>query len=276
MRRRGLSGNDPSLRRRALALATAAGCAVVFGLALADEPKEGPDAPKAEKRTSKDAQDAKGRGITVLLPGWIPPADPRSFPNGITVLGDPQAGDEDGGENGKPQVRIAVVPRSPVPLGPQQTAPQESEKGFDLVGQADKLQPDEEEPPQTIGPTAEEQLAAFVQGSRAAGSPVPEWIGWSPQDAFPERPSDEPYPWNPAKFDELREGVVWEPEHGFPRGDPTRPYPWQPVEWSELASWSVWHPSDAWGRQLGRSEVIVPWLEDKGEPPPAEDGEPSP
>jgi hypothetical protein len=267
-------------RRGALALAAAlAVCAAGAGVpAAADEPSERRSEPprKADPReeTAPAEEDAqRGRGITVLVPGWVPPADPRSFPTGITILRDPGA--DDGEEPGRPQVRIAVVPRPEIPLEDEpRSEPAPGEEGFDLVDQPGKVQPGAEQPPNTIGPTAAEQMEAFGRESTSGGSPVPEYSGWLPTGSFPDRPSDEPYPWNPAKFDELNDDVVWEPEQGFPKRDPREPYPWNQVRWDELPDWSTWEPQDAWGRKLGRAEVIVPWLdEDEAQPPDQEEGE---
>jgi hypothetical protein len=247
-------------------------CALLGGPATADEPGKddegkGREAPPAEQPSSREA-----KGVTVLVPGWVPPADPRSFPAGITVLGKPP---EDGATPEGPsrsEVSIVVVPRIPPPGEEAQETPSEAEEAFDLVREPERLQPGQEQPPETMGPSAEQQLAAFPREAQQGGSPVPAYSGWQPTSAYPDRSSEEPYPWNPAEFSGLADFSVWEPESAFPARDPRRPYPWNPANPPKVSANAVWEPTDTWGRKLGRAEVITPWRSESD----AEDAESAP
>jgi hypothetical protein len=233
----------------------AAVCAMLAGPALAEQPSSG-----------------KAKGVTVLVPGWVPPADPRSFPAGITVLGTPRENEATPEEPSRSEVSIIVVPRIPVPGEQAQDTPSESEEAFDLLREPERVQPGQEQPPETIGPSAGQQLDAFPRDAQRGGSPLPAYSGWQPTSAYPDRSSEEPYPWNPAEFSGLADFSVWEPESAFPERDPRQPYPWNAADPPRVSGDAVWEPSDAWGRKLGRAEVIVPWRSEDD----AEDAEPAP
>ena len=260
-------------RRWAATAALAVGCALLAGAAFADEPKKGDEGEDRKPPLAERPSPEEAKGVTVLVPGWVPPADPRSFPAGITVLGHPRGNEAQPERASRSEVSIVVVPRVPAPSGEKaDDTPSESEEAFDLVREPGRVQPGEEDPPETMGPPAEQQLAAFPREARQGGSPMPAYSGWRPSSAYPDRTAEEPYPWNPARFSELAEFSVWKPQSAFEARDPRRPYPWNPADPPQISAGAVWEPTDAWGRQLGRAEVIVPWRSETD----ADDAEPAP
>lgn len=241
----------------ALAVVVAIGLFLaVPGVVHADEPAP-PEKKTETGKTAKPAGDTPtraARGVTVLIPGWTPPASPGDFPEGVTILvpGDLAP------DPASPQIRIHVVPGPTGTAGniPPAAGPDPRERGFDAAREPGRLLPPEgEQPPPTMGPAVEEQVAAFPRKPLPAGQPPRAWYEWAPTSAWPSR--DEAYPWNPATFDGLRDDVVWTPESAYPRRDPAVPYPWNPASFDDVPPWSIWAPSDAWGRSLGRAEVIT-------------------
>lgn len=260
------------IRHAALpALAGGVLCALLAIPAVAQQAEpEQRKVPGRETTAEPTRQQPVPQGLTVLVPGWVPPADPRGFPTGITVLRGPAPARPEADQRTRSEVSIVVVPSPPAGELAGPPKPEAAEEGFDLVDEAERLQPGEEDPPESMSPTAEQQLAAFPREASPGGSPIPSWIGWQPTEAYADRDPGKPYPWNPAEFDEPWEGARWEPEEAFPQRDPRRPYPWNPADPPRVSGSSVWQPTDAWGRQMGRSEVIIPWRDrsqDGPEPP---------
>ncbi len=183
-------------------------------------------------------------GVTVVTPQTpaIPPVDAGAFPEGVTVVGGrtpPRTG---------PRVRVVVEPglEPPEPITEElpQADPSPSE-----VGMGPAAAPPGSES-KTIGPSIDEQQAAFAQPPREAGSILPPLAGWTPTSGFPDAPPNPAgYPREPTRWFPPIRDPTWRPTGSWPEGQDQSN--WNPSSWIAPVFDPVWTPRDSWGRTLG-------------------------
>ncbi len=204
----------------------------------ADAPKKAPAKPNERPKELLDPRDFP-EGLTVLAPRGDAAEGAQSFPEGVTVLG-PGRPAPDG-----PRIRVRVEPGAPSPDLPdldELPPPEDPARGTSLG-------PTGTQEGGTIGPNVGEQQEAFREPPRAGGNLLPPYVGWTPEDAYPDRDIANPYPWNPSSWIEPVFENTWQPRSTWPEGQDQRN--WSPVSWIQPSIDYSWQPEDAWGRSLG-------------------------
>lgn len=254
----------PSSRVFAIALLLLAGGPAAI-------PQPGSQPPDEERERAREAgpessaegagEEARPQGVIVLIPGWTPGEDPRSFPLGLTVLGPSSKRQSHASEypagvtvldnrarnDSAPIVRVSIdEPTGSVVV----TVSDAIEGGAEGAG-AERRDDAERTEVRTDGPTIVDQIKALGQGPLAAGGALGDRAVWIPVSALEPRDPGRPYPWQPVEWQKSIIDPVWIPVSAWPERISDRPYPWNPAEWTRWIIEPGWLPQDSWGRTLG-------------------------
>jgi len=184
-----------------------------------------PPPPPAEENAEKTAVPATDRaevpeGVTLLGEAAeeppMTPVDRGEIPPGVTLLGD-------GPNMSRERVVIRVRPRRSGPMSVEPSSGGSREA-------------------RTIGPSVEDQLAAFGSAQTEAGSQPPSWSTWEPEESLERTDPGRPYPWNVVSWTTLPAWFEWRPPHDLPHTDIAHPYPWNNVTWAQTGIPSEWKP----------------------------------